>query len=315
LAQPKPKLVSELDFVAIVAGQEWKAQQKAAAAGGADTSSNTTASEKFESPLKNIPRIVDMHAGPSYSIAISSSGHAYCFGSNDAGQLGLATPDQMPFLDNTFPTAAMANSSNTGIGSMKTPPRGGSASGDSSEKSNASENVHVQTFDSRHNVLLPMRLDHVVDCMYVRTVACGPNHLWLIGDELTEEETSGPTIHPVGYTNYEVQSAFVRPPYQPRERIELEAATTTVDPILSPKDTKKKGLRIVSTQTSGNKEDVTEEGDESFSSAQDSSFFKPEEQRTPSKDDTQSDKPRSRFGIQRLSHKIRKRLGGGQNGK
>ena len=194
LAQPKPRLVSEIDFVAIIAGQEWRAQQQKAANDTSNGESSTQ--DSFESPLKNIPRITEIYAGPSYSVAVSSSVHAYCFGSNDASQLGIPTSDELPFRDNTFPTAALASANNRYMAGNE---------GKDKDSSSASRDLHIQTFDSRHNVLLPTRVDRLVDSISVRTVACGPNHLWFIGQGVHKRNSEAP----VGYTLHEVQSGVV----------------------------------------------------------------------------------------------------------
>ena len=188
LAQPKPRLVSELDFVAIVAGQEWRAQQRNGGSTSIYSLSGPSTGENFESPLKSIPRIVDIFVGPSYSIALSSSGHAYAFGSNDAGQLGLVTPPELPFRENSNPSTAQGSQS---------------SSGNRKEEPNPFQDIHVQTFDSRHNVLLPTRVDQLVESIRIRTVACGPNHVWFLGDQLDGNENTSSLV--VGRTLHEVQ--------------------------------------------------------------------------------------------------------------
>ena len=202
LAQPKPRLVSELDFVAIVAGQEWRAQKNAAASSSPTPSGGvlTSVSSSFESPLKIIPRIVDIYAGPSYSIAVSSSGHAYGFGSNDTGQLGLPTPAKLPLRDNSSPASSLTQSSQ----------------GESAKSHIRSQDVHVQTFDSHHNVLLPTRVDQLVETLRIRTVACGPNHVWFFGDEPNEND-HGTTAATVGKTLHEVH---LEAALQTRQRLE-----------------------------------------------------------------------------------------------
>jgi alpha-tubulin suppressor-like RCC1 family protein len=99
-----PRLVGELDFCAILAGQEWKSQikqqvlqQQAPAATHGVEESDPSASSSSEalsvvassSPgtsasafqLAQVPRITKIACGPSYSAAISSSGHVYVWGS------------------------------------------------------------------------------------------------------------------------------------------------------------------------------------------------------------------------------------------
>lgn len=162
--QSKPRLVSDLDFVAIEAGREWKSQQKHQPSGSSKGSSSS---------LSSVPRIISVHCAGSYSAVISSSGHAYTYGSNDVGQTGLPTPPNMPLKDNY----------------VQPPP-----------KTSSIRDLHVSTFDSRHNVLLPVRLD-AASHLYIRNVACGPNHMWCIGKKRTTKENA----LVVGRTLYEVQ--------------------------------------------------------------------------------------------------------------
>ena len=170
-AQLKPRLLGDLDFVAIEAGQEWETQQKGAVAfvGGA----TTTAGSLTPSPLPGLPKITKIFAGPSYCAAISSSGHLYTWGSNDIGQLGIPTPQNIPLKDNY----------------TATPPR-----------TSTIRDLNVRTFDSSHNVLLPTRVDAVND-LFIRDLACGPNHLCCIGEDRTPEQWK----MVIGRTLYEVQ--------------------------------------------------------------------------------------------------------------
>ena len=154
--QTKPRLIGDLDFVAIAAGQDWKLQQRGASA----------------KSLASVPKIRDIYAGPAYSIATSTSGHVYVWGSNDAGQLGIHAPSNLPFLD---------------VG-QETRHQGGSL-----------RDMHVRTFDSDHNILLPHRLI-ASELLDVTLVACGPNHLWCIGEERSESNAAAP-----GRTLYELQ--------------------------------------------------------------------------------------------------------------
>jgi alpha-tubulin suppressor-like RCC1 family protein len=105
-AQVTPRLVGELDFCAILAGQEWKSQikqqvlQQQAPAADAHLAeeSDPSASSSSDAPtdavsssqtstsasafqLAQVPRITTIECGPSYSAAISSSGHVYVWGS------------------------------------------------------------------------------------------------------------------------------------------------------------------------------------------------------------------------------------------
>jgi alpha-tubulin suppressor-like RCC1 family protein len=180
--QPKPKLVSDLDFVAIEAGQEWKNKKKKQAPGQSPFDTSTTSDEsssgssKSTSPsaLSNVPRIVSVHCAGSYSAVICSSGHVYAFGSNDVGQAGLATPENVPIKDNYI---------------LAQPP-----------KTSTIRDLHVASFDSRHNVLLPVRVA-AAKHLYVDYVACGPNHMWCVGKQRTAKQKA----LFVGRTLYEVQ--------------------------------------------------------------------------------------------------------------
>ena len=150
-AQPRAKQVQDLDFVAVAASHELKrpVDQKEA-----------YDLKKESKHLKSLPRLVDIFAGAAYSVAKSSFGHIYCFGSNDVGQLGVPVPKKLPVFDNTNPP----------------------------ERNAVVRELDIQVFDSRHILLLPMR-NALVDNMFVETVACGPNHLWCIGRERTEAES------------------------------------------------------------------------------------------------------------------------------
>jgi len=152
--QCQPRMIADLDFVAIAAGQGWKAEHL-------DSSDHSQGHH-----LAHVPKISQIYAGSNYSAAVSSAGHVYMWGSNDAAQIGLSKESSTPTVENT----------------------------------NASElrDLHVKTFDSRHNVLLPVRIDAVSD-MHVNLVACGPNHLWCFGKDRNDDEdvVIGRTMHEV----------------------------------------------------------------------------------------------------------------------
>ena len=150
-AQPRAKQVQDLDFVAVAAMHELKRPV---------TDQKELYDLKRESQhLKSLPKIVDIFAGAAYSVAKTSAGHIYCFGSNDVGQLGIPVPRQLPVHDNT----------------------------NAPERNATVREMDIQVFDSRHILLLPVR-NQVVDELFVETVACGPNHLWCIGRRRTEAE-------------------------------------------------------------------------------------------------------------------------------
>lgn len=181
-ALQKPKLVSDLDFVAIEAGQEWKKKKQPPSQSSpfvsdatATTSDHAVSGSSSQSTaLSKIPRIVSVHCAGSYSAVICSSGYVYAFGSNDVGQAGLATPPNVPIRDNCL---------------QALPP-----------KISTIRDLDVSTFDSRHNVLLPVRVA-AASHLYVENVACGPNHMWCIGKQRTAKQNA----LVVGRTLYEVQ--------------------------------------------------------------------------------------------------------------
>jgi alpha-tubulin suppressor-like RCC1 family protein len=149
-AQPRARQVSELDFVAVAAAHDLKKDPLAAEKLDLKQQSDL---------LKAVPKIVNVFAGASYSVATSSSGHVYCFGSNDVGQLGMPVPLSPTLEDNTAPL----------------------------NKTAMVHEVNVCAFDSRHIILLPVR-NSLVDDLFVDTVACGPNHMWCIGRDRTEAD-------------------------------------------------------------------------------------------------------------------------------
>eukprot|EP00543_Licmophora_paradoxa_P005062 CAMPEP_0202446112 /NCGR_PEP_ID=MMETSP1360-20130828/4736_1 /ASSEMBLY_ACC=CAM_ASM_000848 /TAXON_ID=515479 /ORGANISM="Licmophora paradoxa, Strain CCMP2313" /LENGTH=207 /DNA_ID=CAMNT_0049062547 /DNA_START=66 /DNA_END=689 /DNA_ORIENTATION=- len=106
-------------------------------------------------------------------MAVSSSGHLYTWGYNDGLVLGQPKPDQesLPLVE-----APATHAIPTRI-------------------------LQGQTFDSRHNILLPKRVDGLAD-LKVELVAGGPNHLWVYGEvrEVDEEVVVGKTL-------YEMQKA------------------------------------------------------------------------------------------------------------
>jgi alpha-tubulin suppressor-like RCC1 family protein len=107
-AQVTPRLVGDLDFCAILAGQEWKSQIKqqlhqqqsanqptvktdvddSLAATKAPPSAAKTepkmpgsSTASASTQLAQVPVITKLACGPAYSAAISSSGHVYVWGS------------------------------------------------------------------------------------------------------------------------------------------------------------------------------------------------------------------------------------------
>ena len=182
-SQCKPRLVADLDFVAVAAGQEWKSQLQRARLQQQQqqqqpTTTTAAAAQTTKSSLSNVPTICKIFAAPSYSAALSTSGHVYVWGSNDAGQTGIPTPPCVPLKDGY-------NDYSSGSGGHTSSLR----------------DLHVRTFDSRHNILLPTRIDAVAD-INVRLLACGPNHMWCIGEQRTPKNKDAVVV---GQTLYEVQ--------------------------------------------------------------------------------------------------------------
>mmetsp|Transcript_3056 Transcript_3056/g.4990 ORF Transcript_3056/g.4990 Transcript_3056/m.4990 type:complete len:654 (-) Transcript_3056:27-1988(-) len=186
---PRPKLVGDLDFVAVVAGQQLSNKN--------NTSNNASSSasqldasvssipyapnlqqqkEPVSQILANVPKVVSIHVAGSYSLAISSVGHVYAWGYNDAGVLGLAHPSSLP-------TVEPASSSSATISQIK------------------SRTPESKTFDSRHNVLLPQRVDALRN-LRITAIAGGPSHLLVYGAVRDPNET---TV--IGRTLHEVQQA------------------------------------------------------------------------------------------------------------
>lgn len=182
---PKPKLVGDLDFVAIEAGREWKSQQKQkqhenddadpSSTLEASLTSLTTPTSSPHTSLSQIPKIVSVHATGNCSMALSSHGHLYVWGCNDVGNLGV------PKLD-----TAMLPFAEPGV-----PPT----------KTSTLRQFHSHSFDSSHNVGLPQR----VDCLghvNITHIAASPTFLWCYGSPRPSGESEA---NAVGRTLYELQ--------------------------------------------------------------------------------------------------------------
>mmetsp|Transcript_952 Transcript_952/g.1179 ORF Transcript_952/g.1179 Transcript_952/m.1179 type:complete len:655 (-) Transcript_952:444-2408(-) len=184
---PRPKLVGDLDFVAIVAAQQSQRSKQNEPLGTSNFSvapnpnkdSNTNIQPNATAVsqiLANTPKVTEIYAAGSYSLAISSTGHVYGWGYNDTKVLGLPRPctDLLPYLE-------PANSSTATISQLK------------------NRVSQARAFDSSHNVLLPRRIDalHTLD---VKLVAGGPSHLLFYGharDDTTVNSLVGRTLHEV----------------------------------------------------------------------------------------------------------------------
>lgn len=162
---PKPKLVSDLDFVAIEAGQEAKAKQKekSTANGGSARTTN----------LDNTPRIVSVTAKGNSSFAVSSTGHVYAWGCNDVGNLGLPKPDPSTL---TYSDPGQIGSKATSI----------------------QRQFQTYSFDSSHNIALPQRLDSLRD-YHIKCVGASSTFMWCLGTKRQDHRG------PIGRTLYEVQ--------------------------------------------------------------------------------------------------------------
>ena len=217
---PRPKLVGDLDFVAIVAGQQlaevssngivrqapnedecekdyaqaaesaatldasvrsdsirrWSLDQSGAT-GPIDASKQASREQGQLAShiLANVPKVTSIHAVGCYSLAVSSSGHVYAWGYNDPGTLGLPHCSELPVME------AVSNAAT--IAQIK------------------SRTLEAQSFDSRHNVLLPKRVDALSD-LNIELLAGGPSHLLVYGKVRDPDQI--PTI---GRTLHEVQRA------------------------------------------------------------------------------------------------------------
>ena len=178
---PKPKLVSDLDFVAIEASQEYKAKIKEKQSTTSTTTTTTTkvtdtsttsANGSRVSTLDSIPKIVSVKAKGNSSFAISSVGHVYAWGCNDVGNLGLPKPDSSTL---TYSDPGQIGQKTTSI----------------------QRQFQTYSFDSSHNIALPQRLDSLRD-YEIHTVGASSTFCWYLG---TKREGDGP----IGRTLYEVQ--------------------------------------------------------------------------------------------------------------
>lgn len=211
---PKPKLVGDLDFVAIEAGREWKSQQKGKryfsighqhCNGEDDIIQDSSSSSTLQpSELSQVPKIVSIHASGNCSMAISSNGHLYTWGCNDVANLGVPkiVSDQLPFAEPTIPPSTTSTL----------------------------RQFHTRSFDSSHNVGLPQR----VDCLRhinVTSVSSSATFMWCLGVPRQDSELASP--NPVGRTLYELQEAkrqkSLRPNHRPNTKKVGEKDKSTSD--------------------------------------------------------------------------------------
>jgi alpha-tubulin suppressor-like RCC1 family protein len=173
LMNPKPKLIGDLDFLAIEAGREWKSQQKQhQSQPSSEGSKGIAEASKSSKALAAIPRVVSVKAKGNSSFAISSVGHVYAWGCNDVGNLGLPKPDPstLIYIDPGQPI----------------------------QKTSTLRTVHTFSFDSSHNVALPQRLDCIRD-LDVTSVAMSPTFLWCLGTKRQgkDDPELGRTLHDI----------------------------------------------------------------------------------------------------------------------
>lgn len=175
---PKPKLVSDLDFVAIEASQEYnkaKLKEKQATTTTTTTTSSATSNGNSRTTsLDSTPKIVSVTAKGNSSFAISSTGHVYAWGCNDVGNLGLPKPD---ISELTYSDPGQIGPKTTSI----------------------QRQFQTHSFDSSHNVALPQRLDCLRDYKILK-VAASSTFCWYLA---TKREEDG---DPIGRTLYEVQA-------------------------------------------------------------------------------------------------------------
>lgn len=158
------------------------------------TSSKTTATAANDksdaTTTKKSPIITDIYAAGTYSAVISSSGHLYVWGSNDAGQLGIpkpSNPNHVPFLRDgsklPFSKGCIGNDMSP-YNSTSSLPQSIISYPTLRKKLSKRLIRNVHTFDSNHNILLPTRVEQV-NHVHVQQLACGPNHMWVVGEPRT----------------------------------------------------------------------------------------------------------------------------------
>jgi hypothetical protein len=183
----KPRLVSDLDFVAVAASDALNKNYAESTLVYENGSANVVSAAKL---LAQTPKITSVYTSAFSSAAISSSGHLYVWGSNDFGQLAIPKPRNIPH-EITTDTSMPNNATNNMYEEM--------ASSHNNHPS-LTRPAHMQTFDSNHNVLLPIRVKSV-DKYFIRSLALGPNHVFCFGTKRSIEEVS----LPIGRTLHESQ--------------------------------------------------------------------------------------------------------------
>jgi len=135
--------------------------------------------QQVEHSLASVPTIQSVYACGCSSAALSSSGHVYVWGSNDANNLGLRIPhpSRLPYWE---------------LGCS--PPR----------QPNNERLLEVKTFDSQHNVLLPRRLEALVQ-MHIEQIIIGPGHMWHLGQARGNDDHGSENTGIIERTLFEVQ--------------------------------------------------------------------------------------------------------------
>ena len=178
----KPRLVADLDFVAVAASHEVISPPCISRTDGAGDDSTDYCPSSAAEILARVPRIVSVHATDTSSAAVSSSGHLYCWGSNDVGQLGVPKPSQIRREVATMdPSDA----------------HGGVDAAPLEQNCYRGRDLNIETFDSNHNVVLPTRVS-AIDNVSIGLIAFGPNHMMCFGTEREKGDSSviiGRTLH------------------------------------------------------------------------------------------------------------------------
>lgn len=167
---------------------------------------------------KKTPYITDIYAAGTYSAVISSSGFLYVWGSNDAGQLGIpkpSDPNHIPFLRDgsklPFSKGRIGNDTSPFGSSTSLPLQQHQPqlviSYQALKKKSAKRLIrNVHTFDSNHNILLPTRVEYV-NHIHVQQIACGPNHMWVIGEPRKKTQEHHGTIHQHSLNNTGIRNS------------------------------------------------------------------------------------------------------------
>lgn len=109
-------------------------------------------------------QVAAVECGASWSLAVSTSGQLYAWGYGDGGWLGLRPRVQMAVLDSDHVTPADA--------------------------SRALPHVHACSFDSRHNVLSPERIDFLADWRVLKVRGGGAHTIIVCSEAALVAESS-----------------------------------------------------------------------------------------------------------------------------